>query len=738
MSAVTPTYVVDLPRHASKGRRGMGAAVSVAGSWVDAPEGPRGLLVCEDLDDEGATFRGDRDVLSFAPPLALVGDGGAECYTIALECLPQRSVGQHRRVARWMVATFGGGDGDTQDHDAHVCALHLDGKQALGVWQGDEWWPCRPECDLLAARPRLADGFLRVVAQGSSRGGQGRGVTQFFVDGARVGAADACVLNAIDGAGNVPLPARPDPSHRKQVFGKLRRLEVYAGALVPPKCCFRDVDALPPPPKRPKTAPPEAPPKLAKKRDVVDLTGDSDGETPARKKPKAPPPKKQVAVKVAEKKKPAAKVVKEKAPKDGAAHGDCAKVLRSRVLFAHGEEVAFLSAARASPRGGGLWVDYESRCPASGADLERLLRSRKRDCVFKFRPGAFDVGPLGTELEALARAEGGGAVMERLRSASQMSTLFAPSGGGDDKSWRDLDRSSNRVDFAQFAKAAARSDAAFAQKDDAALLASIDGGASSNKVTEWKPSFLVQPGSRRKLGTPQWFEDASWLTKLSEKCKREVFRPKLALMQAGALTSQHRDNYGTLTWIRVLGGQQLLATWSMADGDDVADRGLGDVVSGEGEHDDADFPWDAFVQLPTARLTLLDVGDFFLMKPGVYHRVFTLRPKVQLFGEFVSAATFDDALTSAFADAARPDCLKACEKNISMKDIFLAGVLTALAASDDAVLQRAHADVAALRGDAALAKLRWLPRDAARALDAATGLDVDATCLRLLRAPPGV
>ena len=105
---------------------------------------------------------------------------------------------------------------------------------------------------------------------------------------------------------------------------------------------------------------------------------------------------------------------------------------------------------------------------------------------------------------------------------------------------------------------------------------------------------------------------------------------------------------------------------------------------------------------------------------------------------FPAQATFDDALTSAFADAARPDCLKACEKNISMKDIFLAGVLTALANSDDAALQRAHADVAALRGDAALAKLRWLPRDAARALDAAAGLDVDATCLRLLRAPPGV
>ena len=55
------------------------------------------------------------------------------------------------------------------------------------------------------------------------------------------------------------------------------------------------------------------------------------------------------------------------------------------------------------------------------------------------------------------------------------------------------------------------------------------------------------------------------MTKL-KRSDAEVFRPKFALMQARARTEHHRDNYGTLTWIKVLGGS-VLATWNMADGD---------------------------------------------------------------------------------------------------------------------------------------------------------------------------
>ena len=715
-----PTYAVVLPEHAGKARRGCAAPVEVAGAWVDAPDGPRGELAGASLGDDRALFAGDRDVLRFAPPLDL----GAR-YTVAVVGAPFRDANPRKAgIARWMVATYGGAS-----KDAHVCVLHEGGRQLLGVWARDEWFPCAPPCDLLDVAPRRADGLYEIVAHGAA------GRTVFFVDGARVGAAAAAAAAEVDGAGNVPLPPKPGPSDRKQVFGALRRLEVHAGALVAPAACFRDLASLPPPPRRPKTAP---------KRKVVAEVAADDAAPPAKKPrakreaaPKGAPAKapRGAPAKGAAAKPPAAKAdgaaaAKQPARKPAPAprkplrardHGDCRKVLRSRVLAAHGEEAAFLAAADASPRGADVWVGYEPREPKSLGDLAALLRARPRDCVYKFRPGTWAVGDLGASLEAEGRRRGGAAVMEALRAASQMSTLFAPSGGGDDKSWRDLDKSSNSVDFGAFARAAARSDAAYAAGDETALRACIAAGAGANKVTEWKPSFL---GGSRRIAPPPWFADASWLGKLAEKGKREVFKPKLALMQAGALTSQHRDNYGTVTWIKVLAGQQLLLTWSMADGD--AADGLGD----DGDHD-ADFPWAAFAELPSARLVLLDAGDFFLMRPGVYHRVFTLRPKVQLFGEFVAGPTFLDALASAAADAARPETLKARDKRITMRDILFAG-LQAAAAGDPKL-----AAVADLKGDAALARLRWLDDGAAAALGAAASLDVDAACRRLL-AHPGI
>ena len=64
-------------------------------------------------------------------------------------------------------------------------------------------------------------------------------------------------------------------------------------------------------------------------------------------------------------------------------------------------------------------------------------------------------------------------------------------------------------------------------------------------------------------------------------------------------------------------------------------------------------------------------------------------------------------------------------------DILFAG-LQAAAAGDPKL-----ADVADLKGDAALARLRWLDDGAAAALGAAASLDVDAACRRLL-AHPGI
>jgi len=314
--------------------------------------------------------------------------------------------------------------------------------------------------------------------------------------------------------------------------------------------------------------------------------------------------------------------------------------------------------------------------------------------------------------------------METLRNESSMSTLFAPSGGGSRDTWDDLDKSSNAVPFGPFVKAAAAADAAYASGDAAALDACLARGAGANKVTEWKPTLC------ERFAMPPWFDAMNWLGCLERKAHRGVFKPKLALMQAGACTSQHRDNYGTTTWIKALGGSQLLATWSMADGD--ANAGFGDDVLGHGE---SAFDWRGLLALPSARLALVEAGDFFLMRPGTYHRVFTLRPKVQLFGEFVTGASFVEALASASADARRPDCLKACEKGIAMRDIFLGGLRSALAAARTTpAIDAARAALRGTKGDAALTALRWLGPAAADAASAAAGVDVDAAAERLLAA----
>ena len=249
--------------------------------------------------------------------------------------------------------------------------------------------------------------------------------------------------------------------------------------------------------------------------------------------------------------------------------------------------------------------------------------------------------------------------MQILRDKSQMSTLFAPTGAGD-TDWNHS-KTSIEVSFDGFIRSADKADQCRSRRDVKGLDREVEKGSNAQKVTEWKPAFLRRQGtSPESTGLlPPWFESRSWLTKL-KRTDAEVFRPKFALMQAGACTEHHRDNYGTLTWIKVLGGSQLLATWNMNDGDSTPE------LSDNSEEHDEEFPWKTFAQLPSARLVFLDVGDVFFMRPGVYHRVFTLSAKVQLFGEFVGAATFVESLKSAKADRERPHCLKACDSRITM------------------------------------------------------------------------
>jgi hypothetical protein len=245
------------------------------------------------------------------------------------------------------------------------------------------------------------------------------------------------------------------------------------------------------------------------------------------------------------------------------------RVCASRVLAVHGEEEAFLEAVRAAPRGRHLWLGYDPKPPVDAKSLDAFLRARPHRTVFKFRgedAPSFGLGTLGAELEHAARRDGGAAAMQILRDKSQMSTLFAPTGAGD-TDWNHS-KTSIEVSFDGFIRSADKADQCRSRRDVKGLDREVEKGSNAQKVTEWKPAFLRRQGtSPESTGLlPPWFESRSWLTKL-KRSDAEVFRPKFALMQAGACTEHHRDNYGTLTWIKVLGGSQLLATWNMADGD---------------------------------------------------------------------------------------------------------------------------------------------------------------------------
>ena len=164
----------------------------------------------------------------------------------------------------------------------------------------------------------------------------------------------------------------------------------------------------------------------------------------------------------------------------------------------------------------------------------------------------------------------------------------------------------------------------------------------------------------------------------------------------------------------------------MADGNAIP--GLGDDAGDGGEG--AGFTWQLLCAMPSARLVVLRAGDVFLMQPGTYHRVFTLRSKLQLFGEYLSGPSIVASIRSAFADKLRPACLNACDSTITMSDIFAAGLKKELShrtAAPEASAQALHVLETCKPKDAPQA-LRWLHPDTLTQLSTLLGFDLDQAC----------
>ena len=78
--------------------------------------------------------------------------------------------------------------------------------------------------------------------------------------------------------------------------------------------------------------------------------------------------------------------------------------------------------------------------------------------------------------------------------------------------------------------------------------------------------------------------------------------------------------------------------------------------------------------------------------------------------------------------------MKACDKAITMRDIFLDGLHADInkVTHKTKHLDHVAAVLSAHKGQAALEQLRWLPNAAAAAASKVAGFDVDAVCQKLL------
>ena len=132
---------------------------------------------------------------------------------------------------------------------------------------------------------------------------------------------------------------------------------------------------------------------------------------------------------------------------------------------------------------------------------------------------------------------------------------------------------------------------------------------------------------------PRWLEQANWLTHFGNRHRAgnddKTFRLKFQCVHSHQDTYLHRDNNGVDTHIKLLAGVVLVATWSQHDGDK---EGLTDKDGAKAKVD-----WDALRRMPSGRLFVLRKGDVIVMPAGTYHYVYTIRTKVAIAGDFLSA-----------------------------------------------------------------------------------------------------
>lgn len=144
------------------------------------------------------------------------------------------------------------------------------------------------------------------------------------------------------------------------------------------------------------------------------------------------------------------------------------------------------------------------------------------------------------------------------------------------------------------------------------------------------------------FGSPNWLPEAPTTATLTRPGQVEpdfTFQPKLQLVAGDDFTPFHVDNEGPAVYFKLCFGEVLVATWDGEEGESIG------MVDGGGTKDDEN-AWDGakWAALRSAQLLWLRAGDVMLMPSSVVHLVITLKTKLVVAGDILTAANFERAV----------------------------------------------------------------------------------------------
>ena len=169
---------------------------------------------------------------------------------------------------------------------------------------------------------------------------------------------------------------------------------------------------------------------------------------------------------------------------------------------------------------------------------------------------------------------------------------------------------------------------------------------------------------------PEWLQRNNWVDKFDDK----TFDVMLQLVHSHAETGAHFDNNACDTWMKLLAGKVLVATWSLKD---ALQYGTEEFCyhSQHTEYEPAKaMDWDKLHEMPSGRLFWLRPGDVLVLPAGTFHYVYTVLKKLVVAGDFCNASGWRARVASAEEWLKKQDKGKKDKDAVELVDIFVHGL----------------------------------------------------------------